>query len=128
LYVGVGKGGIFFGYDGINWTASASGNSLVSSGVLDLIGKIGCNGSIWVIVCNGSPNTIIYSSDGINWNGVANSSTIFNTNGGAFDLAWNGTVWVATGANSTSGSLIAISYDGIVWTNLNSSNVPYLTA
>jgi hypothetical protein len=127
LYVGIGKGGVFFSYDGIHWSNSASGTALINNTSASQIGKVVWNGSLWVAVGNGASYTIIYSSDGINWTGVANSSTIFDSSGGAFDLAWNGTLWVATGSNS-SGNLVAISYNGITWTNLNSASQAFLTA
>jgi hypothetical protein len=116
LYVGIGVGGVFYSYDGLNWINSSSGTSLISS--ITPIGKVVWNGSLWVAVGNGSAYTIIYSSDGINWSGVANSKTLFDIAGGAVELAWNGTVWVAVGANST-GKLVAISYNGTVWSNTN---------
>ena len=77
---------------------------------------------MWVAVGNGSAYTIIYSLNGIHWTGVANSNVLFDIEGGAIDLAWNGTIWVATGANS-SGKLVATSYDGINWTNSNTVTI-----
>jgi hypothetical protein len=124
LYVGIGTGGIFYGYDGLNWINSVSGTVLLdnSGSYLAQIGKVGWNGSLWVIVGTGSAYTIIYSSDGMNWSGVANSKSIFDVAGGAVDLAWNGTIWVATGANS-SGKLVATSYNGIIWSNANTLSI-----
>ena len=118
LYVGIGSGGVFYSYDGLNWINSSSGTSLINNSSVAQIGKVIWNGSLWVAVGNGSAYTIIYSSDGINWTGVGNSKTLFDIAGGSVDLVWNGTLWVAVGANST-GKLVAISYDGITWTNTN---------
>jgi hypothetical protein len=114
LYVGIGKGGLFYSYDGIHWKNSVSGTSLINNSSVAQIGKVIWNGSLWVAVGNGVSYTIIYSTDGINWTGVSNSKTIFDVAGGAIDLAWNGTIWVAIGANS-SGKLTATSIDGITW-------------
>jgi hypothetical protein len=120
IYVGIGSGGVFYGYDGLNWTNSASGTSLLANSnpnsAATQIGKVGWNGSMWIAVGNGLAYTIIYSLNGIHWTGVANSNALFDIEGGAIDLAWNGTIWVATGANF-SGKLVATSYDGINWTN-----------
>jgi hypothetical protein len=118
LYVGIGISGMFYSYDGIHWNNGSSGASLLSSspGSAVQIGKVVWNGKMWVAVGNGALYAIIYSYDGINWTGVTNSKTLFDIAGGALDLAWNGTIWVATGANST-GKLVAISYDGINWSN-----------
>jgi hypothetical protein len=121
IYVGIGAGGLFYGYDGLNWTNSTSGTSLLSNpnpSSAAQIGKVCWNGSLWVAVGNGSAYTIIYSLYGIHWSGVANSNALFDIAGGAVDLVWNGTIWVATGANS-SGKLTATSYNGINWTNSN---------
>lgn len=118
LYVGIGAGGVFYSYDGLNWINSSSGTSLINNSSIAQIGKVVWNGSLWVAVGNGSAYTIIYSSDGIAWTGVGNSKALFDIAGGAVDLVWNGTVWVAVGANST-GKLVAISYDGITWSNAN---------
>jgi hypothetical protein len=116
IYVGIGKGGVFYSYDGLNWVNSSSGTTLINNTSVAQIGKVVWNGRLWVAVGNGASYTIIYSLDGINWTGVSNSSTIFDVAGGGIDLVWNGTIWVATGANST-GKLIATSLDGITWTN-----------
>jgi hypothetical protein len=77
---------------------------------------------MWLAVGNGTSYSIIYSYDGINWTGVNNSKTIFDIAGGAVDLVWNGTIWVAVGANST-GKLTAVSYDGITWSNTNALTI-----
>ena len=118
IFVGIGKGGVFYSYDGLNWISSVSGTALLNNSSVAQIGKVIWNGSLWVAVGNGASYTIIYSSDGINWTGVSNSNTLFDIAGGALYLSWNGTIWIATGANST-GKLVATSYDGIVWSNTN---------
>jgi len=98
VYVGIGIGGIFYSYDGIIWYNSSSGTSFINNTSLPQIGKICWNGNLWVAVGNGGNYTIAYSYDGINWLGVSNSSTIFNASGGAMDIVWNGTQFVAVGS------------------------------
>jgi hypothetical protein len=118
LYVGIGSGGVFYSYDGVNWNNSTSGTTLINNTSTAQIGKVVWNGSLWVAVGNGSLYTIIYSLNGINWTGVSNSKTLFDIAGGAIDLVWNGTIWVAVGANSD-GKLVAKSSDGINWSSAN---------
>jgi hypothetical protein len=64
-----------------------------------------------IVAVGSGSNTIIYSSDGMNWFPSTNGNTMFNTGAG---VAWNGTDrWVAVGgplANS-----ITTSTDGISW-------------
>jgi hypothetical protein len=92
--------------DGIRWT-SLSGESPFNTECT----CIAWNGSIWVAGGEAN-NTLAYSRDGIHWTGLGTS---------AFDIAgqciaWNGTIWVA-GGQTTVGSLIQYSYDGITWTS-----------
>ncbi|MEI7690427.1 MAG: hypothetical protein WCI63_02280 [bacterium] len=82
--VGVGKSGeypsgtgiIATSTDGISWTARDV--SKISYYAKD----VAWNGSRWIVVGYGypSPNTIVTSTDGINWVGLGN--TIFNSPGG----------------------------------------------
>jgi hypothetical protein len=58
----------------------------------------------------GAGNALIYSYDsGVTWATV--NTTIFDTE--ATGVAWNGTMWVATGVGSV--NTLAYSYDGITW-------------
>jgi hypothetical protein len=122
IYVGIGKGGIFFSYDAVNWTQTST---LINNTSSAQIGKVVWNGSLWVVGGNGASYTLAYSYDGINWTGVADSSTLFDLSGGVVDIVWNGDIFVATGGNS-SGYAIAISSDGITWTN-TVGGTPYIT-
>jgi hypothetical protein len=72
---------------------------------------------MWVAVAYGENNTIAYSSDGINWAGATNSTTIFSTSGNG--IAWNGDMWVAVGAGTS--NTIAYSLDGQNWTGATNS-------
>ena len=65
------------------------------------------NGSMWVATAQGS-NTLAYSPDGFNWEGVEGSGVLLG--GTAIRAAWNGTVWVATGNLG-----FAYSYDSSNW-------------
>ena len=63
-----------------------------------------------IVAVGSGSNTIIYSSDGMNWFPSTNGSTIFDNGKG---VAWNGTDrWVAVGNQLNS---IATSTDGISW-------------
>ena len=55
-----------------------------------------------------------YSTDGINWNTLYNSTSIFEFF--CFGVAWNGTIWAAVGRGGN--NTLAYSYDGITWTGL----------
>jgi hypothetical protein len=109
IYVGIGNG-VYYSYDGINWTNSPSGSGFINNTEQS---KVVWNGSIWVAVGHGSA-PIIYSADGMTWLQANMTPNDLFVNG-AYDLAWNGTVWVATG-NNTDGYSVATSYDGMTWT------------
>jgi hypothetical protein len=96
-----------YSYDGITWSASTNGNSLIGA-TLD----IAWNGSMWVAVGIGTPSDVVYSYDGKTWSAATNSSTIFSNQGRC--VVWNGNMWIAAGTNNTT---IARSYDGINWTS-----------
>jgi len=66
--------------------------------------------NLWV-AAGSSGNTLSYSTDGINWNGLGNS--IFLNDGRC--VSWNGRMWVAGGVVTNT---LAYSYDGITWTGL----------
>jgi hypothetical protein len=66
------------------------------------------NGFIWVAGGTGT-NTLAYSYDGINWQGLG---TTFIT-GICYDIIWTNTIFVAVGSGTNP---VAYSYDGINWT------------
>jgi hypothetical protein len=81
--------------------------------------SIATNGRVWLAsVMVGGPNRMMYSTDGANW-----VPTEFRFPGAVnIGIAWNGTVFVATGkggnisgSNGTVDKTIAYSYDGINW-------------
>ena len=71
---------------------------------------------MWVAVGDGTTYTIAYSTNGTTWTGVTGSASIFLYGTG---IAWNGTMWVATGNGTYS---IAYSPDGIHWTGVPASS------
>jgi len=114
--------------DGINWQSSSAMNTLMYRGE-----HVAYNGNIWVAVGtaqfngsgtnNGTPlyaftgTPIMYSSDGINWNG-ATSSLSFQTFPKYNVVAWNGLVWIAIGENT-----VVYSTDGMKWNKVNVVNI-----
>jgi hypothetical protein len=113
IYVGIGYGGIQYSYDGINWTKSSSGTAAIQhTDTTYARGRVAWNGYMWVAVGKSSTNTIAYSTDGKTWTAVSNSGQLFDA--GAFDVAWNGTIWLAAGGGSR-GNLLASSTDGMTW-------------
>ena len=57
-----------------------------------------------------SNNTLMYSTDGINWVGLGN--TVFGSR--VDSVKWNGKIWVAVGGHKDTNS-VAYSYDGFNW-------------
>ena len=57
-----------------------------------------------------SNNTLMYSTDGINWVGLGN--TVFGSR--VNSVKWNGKIWVAVGGHKDTNS-VAYSYDGFNW-------------
>jgi hypothetical protein len=112
---------ISYSYDGINWTQSASANTLVASGMSQCVAY---NGSRWVAggtYSDNSHNILIYSDDGITWTASANGNDIFTAAGRTCNsVAWNGSLWIAGGSNK-----IAYSTDGITWTSSSSGSGLY---
>jgi hypothetical protein len=101
------------------FTKSLAVNNLEGNGVTTLINRPST--MLWVAVGSdgGPPNTIKYSSDGINWNNANNTGGgMFQTNG--HKVAWNGSMWVAVGNDGGGGDTIKYSYDGINWNNISS--------
>jgi len=105
--------------DGINWTASSSGNTYFTGGYLL---TLAWNGSMWLAGGgNGPPtNSVAYSYDGINWTGSSSGNSYFSVS--CDTIAWNGLMWVAGGRNESATNHVAYSYDGINWTGSSSGN------
>jgi len=74
----------------------------------------------WV-ACGTGTNSLAYSPDGVYWTPISNSLTgILST---AFDVQWNGTIWVATGVPISGNKSIAYSYDGRSWSLPTQTNL-----
>ena len=116
---------IAYSYDGLKWFAANSNGPSTqknSSDMLNPCRSVAYNNTQWVAVgspdvSNAGTTTIASSTDGINWNPIANSSAYTNLN----DIAWNGTNFVAVGKDATSGVIIN-SVDGVNnWTKSSTS-------
>ena len=89
------------------------------------------NGAIWVAV--GDPGaspvssdvSVAYSYDGINWTGIPNSYSTVLSN--AYGVAWNGSVFLATGNPTTGTNIIATSQNGTTWNKVSVSVANTLT-
>jgi len=101
--------------DGITWSQSDTGLSGFSVGVNDLT----WNGYRWVAALTDSlslSNTLVYSSDGLNWSlGTASVTGLFRTF--ANSIATNGLVWVAIGGPSET-ITIKYGYTGSDWNDV----------
>jgi hypothetical protein len=87
----------------------------VSSLISGRASSILWNGDLWLAGMLSGSDTIIYSSDGINWIGLG--KILFATK--CIDIAWNGYIWVAVGDAGV--NTIAYSYDGRAWTGVGTS-------
>jgi hypothetical protein len=103
LVGGYGPYTIAYSYDGMTWNT-------VTNTLLANCSSISWNGSLWVA----GGNTLIYSSDGLNWTATTFGYTILS-------VAWNGVMWIAC---RDSGS-IYYSVDGINWYIGNQDNSIY---
>ena len=92
---------------GITW-------SIVNSLISGIATSILWNGSLWLACMESGFDSLIYSYDGISWSGIGKSTFASRSN----QVAWNGYIWVATGAGTNS---LAYSYDGISWTGIGTS-------
>lgn len=82
------------------------------------------NGSYWLataLISGNATDSIIWSTDGVNWfnsiemqAGMASGTVL---QGGARDVAWNGSQWIAVGIGDGSDptTTIGVSYDGSNW-------------
>jgi hypothetical protein len=92
--------------------------------------RVAWNGSIWVAV-GSSPDlatkTIAWSATGTNWNyattGGFETIAAFAEQGQGYDVAWNGSVWVAVGVGNTTENSFLFSEDGRNWSNAISGSI-----
>lgn len=114
-----GTSTISYSYDGISWNNQLPSNFPGSSS----LNGIAWNGTFWVIVGQGFPNTIFYSN-GVTWVPANNSFDVL-VRGNA--VAWNGVIWVAVGQLTSSGpGVIVYSSDGINWSYVNNATGIFL--
>ena len=120
LAFGAGTNTIAYSYDGIVWRG-------LGRNIFTTIGYNACwNGKLWVAVGQGT-NTIAYSYDGINWLTNINVPFIGVALNSGRGVAWNGTVFVVVGTNSTSAiGVVLYSYNGLDWyqSSMISGNFP----
>jgi len=115
MFVAAGEGTntLAYSYDGINWSASTSGNNAFSGGKSICIGW---NGLYWLAGGYGA-NYISISTDGINWSGLNGSSTF---TGMCSAILWTGSTWIAGGTSSSNTGIIAYSINnGSSWTTVS---------
>jgi len=112
LWVAGGLGGnsLAYSYDGMTWISSPTnpffGGACALATSSNLIIAVGTNNA-------GIGNTIAYSTNGITWTGVG--SPIITLEG--FGIAYNGSIWVASGQTTTTTGKLIYSYNGINWTD-----------
>jgi hypothetical protein len=119
-YIAIGNSGIYNSRDGVHWTSNTSGTALIQNASNYHNGKVVWSGALWVVAGNGGPNSLLYSEDGETW--YSGGANIFDPAYGSFDVAWNGSIWIAVGAPITNRHVIAYSYTGKSWTTMELSN------
>ena len=120
-----GSNRLGYSYDGVSWSASASGSSLLTTACYTVADGSG----IWLAGGSGSKR-IIKSTDGINWNasfpgGFTDPNNIFGNNS-CFAIAYNGNGWVAT--SDSTANRIARSVDGLTWNSTVNANTIFTSA
>lgn len=114
LFVATGSGGevLASSVDGVNWIGS--GSTLFTAGA-----KVAYGSNLWIATGSG-PRTLVYSYDGLTW--VPTTTQPFGIY--AFDVAWNGSLWIAVGGGGgPTGTNVAYSSDGLTWTGIHVQNV-----
>lgn len=115
-------------WDGLNWSNAVSGGNLQMN-------DVAWNGSIWVAVGSSMSSnvsqrsTIQWSRDGSNWSNVVTGGFQINRAAGQVKyggtgIAWNGRLWIATGACSNPTDYrctIQYSTDGSNFSNIASA-------
>ena len=113
IATGEGTNTLAYSADGIYWTG------LGTTVFTTRANKSVWNGRIWVAVGTGG-NWVATSYDGLIWKG--RDSTLMTE---GYDVAWNGTMFIAVGLSST--ATIARSTDGITWTPITNSKQIFTT-
>ena len=103
--------------DGITWTDSTNGGTVVGAGAD--CNAIAYNGLVWVAGFENQSSAyepLAYSSDGITWTGVPDQNLLLI----CYAIAWNGTIWIAGGSPNTTDTMI-YSYDAYTWNSVTST-------
>jgi hypothetical protein len=103
--VAAGSATIKYSYDGITY---ADGSNTFGTACGGLAYSLGLG--IWVAVGQDATSALKYSTDGVNWTNALTLITTVMT-----DVAWNGSVFIATG---TGANKMYSSADGRTWTSL----------
>ena len=101
--------------DGITWTANTDSTLTSIGGLVSIVG----NGSRYVAAGSVSPY-FAYSDDGETWSAATSGSTGIIQN---LSLATNGSIFVASNHDNTTGGVIKYSYDGNIWFNSNANTI-----
>ena len=119
LACGSGSHTLLKSIDGINWTIVGSPFDSINNAW-----SISSSGNLWVLIGQSSSSNTIYSSpDGVVW--TVGTGTLFQNNiVGPSNVAWNGSIWVATGSDRASQNNILYSTNGMYWqtTNITGGN------
>ena len=122
-FVAVGYGptyAIIYSTDGINWTGG--GNISIFGSAGNYGNFVVYRNSTWVAGGAGGStgvSKIAYSTDGITWTNATGSNSTLLSHVSGFD--YNGTRWVAVGADSTGAKGLIYSTDLNNWTDANQS-------
>ena len=101
---------------GATWT-DGTGYTGLTQGILCLE----TDGNIILAGAASGSNRMFYSYDGISWSANTGANTIFGLS--VYDIAWNGTMFVAIGEENATFSNEAYSYDGLSWTAITTTLV-----
>jgi hypothetical protein len=116
LTVSTGGGGFYTSIDGVTWINRPAPSSIGSA----IPSKVVWGGSNWTI-CTGSTaltNTISTSPDGITWTGRGNAVVTK-----CYDIASNGSYWLAAGAVTGGNGIAGSGDDGATWTVVANTNL-----
>jgi hypothetical protein len=110
---------VAYSLDGFNWSASTTGNNLITSTYANTV-EVNGSGSMFVVGGgSSSTNRLIYSIDGINWSASTSGNSILTRE--TLSLSWSMDRWLAGGSLTDLSGKIAYSNDGITWTGSTST-------
>ena len=111
-----GKLWVAVGATGNTLATSTNGNAWVGRGsyifTTEGFGVAWSNEQAQFIAAGSGTNVLAYSYDGVYWLGLGTGMLSI-----AYDVQWNGSIWVATGTPGSNNKSIAYSYDGRTWAN-----------